>query len=233
METLASLFLVLLVPPNLFFNFLRSKFSVLIFFFFCFLCGQEHPELYVCGILRQLYSHRRFWVLMADTVWQSLCLFFVPVLAYRGGAGLFELGAVMYTAAVFMVNLHLALEVQHWNWISTLSIVGSLVLFLASTLAYAAVVAVPDYWVFYHTYGTAQCWVAVLLTLVVGLLPRLVVLVAIQAAAPSDIARARRAVAHGHARFARDAEAYQRARQAARHHAQGSILQVITESSEV
>lgn len=147
-----------------------------------------NPALYVYGAQGGLYTHRRFIWLLVDTLWQSLSLYFVPVLAYRGTAiGLFELGAVMYTAAILVVNLHLSLEVQHWNWVIATSIFGSVAVYFVASPVYALVVTVPDYHVFLHAFGGATFWLTVLLTVLVSLLPRFTALAVHQSFFPSDI----------------------------------------------
>ncbi len=81
------------------------------------------------------YRRWMFWVLLAEALWQSLALFFIPYFAYAGSdVGLWELGVVMAFAAVVVVNLHLALEISCWTWILAAVLGGSLALYFIISL---------------------------------------------------------------------------------------------------
>ncbi len=59
------------------------------------------PPLYLSGPLNTQYTRPLFWILMLETLYQSICMFFIPYLAYHtSDVGLYELGAVYTTVAV-------------------------------------------------------------------------------------------------------------------------------------
>ncbi|KAF5802366.1 putative P-type phospholipid transporter [Helianthus annuus] len=43
----------------------------------------KYPQLYGSGQKQESYNGKLFWLTIADTVWQSVVAFFVPLLAYR------------------------------------------------------------------------------------------------------------------------------------------------------
>lgn len=88
----------------------------------------KFPALYGVGQRAEGYNQLLFWLTMADTVWQSLVLFYIPFLTYREtNIDLYGLGSIWTLGVVLLVNMHLAMDVYRWNWISHVSIWGSIV----------------------------------------------------------------------------------------------------------
>lgn len=88
----------------------------------------KFPALYGAGQREQSYNQRLFWITMLDTIWQSLVLFYVPYMSYRqSDVDLYGLGSIWTFGVVLLVNLHLAMDVQRWNWLAHASIWGSIV----------------------------------------------------------------------------------------------------------
>lgn len=154
----------------------------------------SYPQLYGAGQREECYNSKLFWVTMADTVWQSAVVFFIPLAAYwkttvDGSA----LGDLWTLAAVVMINLHLAMDVIRWNWIIHTAIWGSMVATFICVIAIDAVPVLPGYWAVFHAMGNSAFWLCMIGVPVVGMIPRFVVKYVSQYYCPSDIQIAREA----------------------------------------
>lgn len=107
----------------------------------------KYPPLYGAGHRQGCYNGRLFWLTMADTLWQSLVVFYVPYFAYRhssvdGSA----IGDLWTLAVVILVNLHLAMDVIRWTWITHAVIWGSIVATFICIIIIDAIPTLPGYW---------------------------------------------------------------------------------------
>ena len=83
-----------------------------------------------------MYTRRLFFLNILDALWQSVCMAFIPVLAYwLSDISLFELGTIYTTTSVLVSNLHLALDVYHWTWVHHAAIWGSVVVYFIFSLS--------------------------------------------------------------------------------------------------
>jgi phospholipid-transporting ATPase len=125
---------------------------------------------------------------MLDTLWQSVVIFFVPLLAYWGtdidGP---SLGDLWTLALVIVVNLHLAMDVIEWNWITHNAIWGSIVATWICVIVIDAVPSLIGYWAMFVVAKQQEFWLCLLAIIVGSLVPRLVVKVLSQFYCPSDI----------------------------------------------
>lgn len=145
------------------------------------------PQLYRYGQEGRRYNSTLFWVMIADTVWQSLVLFYVPYFSVPGTEGsLWSVGQIWTYGVTLLVNIHLALEINHWTWIHHaamwLSAIGSFFIILILDL----IVAIPQYGSLLNTANKASYWLQILLILILALLPRLLVKIVRQKFFPSD-----------------------------------------------
>lgn len=86
----------------------------------------KYPQLYGPGQREENYNLRLFIFVMMDSVWQSVACFFIPYLAYRKSAiDSSSLGDLWTLSVVILVNIHLAMDVIRWNWITHVAIWGS------------------------------------------------------------------------------------------------------------
>nr|CAD1833124.1 unnamed protein product [Ananas comosus var. bracteatus] len=117
----------------------------------------KYPQLYGSGQREEKYNLKLFILIMMDTVWQSLAIYFIPFLAYRhseiDGS---SLGDLWLLAVVILVNIHLALDVIRWNWITHASIWGSIVATVICVMVIDSLVILPGFWAIYHVLGTAH-----------------------------------------------------------------------------
>ncbi|OAY73026.1 Phospholipid-transporting ATPase 1 [Ananas comosus] len=152
----------------------------------------KYPQLYGSGQREEKYNLKLFILIMMDTVWQSLAIYFIPFLAYRhseiDGS---SLGDLWILAVVILVNIHLALDVIRWNWITHASIWGSIVATVICVMVIDSLVILPGFWAIYHVLGTGSFWLCLLAIIVVGMIPHFAAKAVTEHFMPSDIQIAR------------------------------------------
>lgn len=106
-----------------------------------------YPKLYCSGHRHESYNLRLFWITMLDTLWQSLVLFYVPFFTYRYSTiDIWSLGSLWTIAVVVLVNIHLAMDIQRWVWITHLATWGSIVVTCLCMVALDSIPVFPNYW---------------------------------------------------------------------------------------
>ncbi|MCO5605923.1 hypothetical protein L7F22_060109 [Adiantum nelumboides] len=164
----------------------------------------KYPPLYGAGQRDENYNSLLFWITMLDTLWQSLVLFYVPLYTYQVSTiDIWSIGSLWTVAVVILVNLHLAMDVKHWTWITHLAIWGSIAstfgcLFVLDSIRQESFL--PHYRVIYKMSGTFGYWYDIILIVILALLPRFCVKVVVQRVWPSDIQIAREVEAKNQAK---------------------------------
>lgn len=119
----------------------------------------RHPQLYGAGQRHEAYNKQLFWITMADTLWQSLALFFGAFFAYWGSTvDLSSIGDLWILAVVIVVNLHIAMDVIRWNWIIHASIWGSILATFICVLIIDAIPSLPGYWYAFSLSSHHSCY---------------------------------------------------------------------------
>ncbi|KAH6803940.1 aminophospholipid ATPase 1 [Perilla frutescens var. frutescens] len=161
----------------------------------------KHPQLYGAGQRQESYNGKLFWVTMLDTLWQSAAAFFVPLLAYWGSnVDGPSLGDIWTLGVVVMVNVHLAMDVFRWYWITHAAIWGSIIATFVCVMVIDILPFLPGYWAFFHVVKTELFWACLLLIMVGALLPRFAVKVFVQYFGHNDLQVAREAEKFGNSR---------------------------------
>ncbi|XP_021296402.1 LOW QUALITY PROTEIN: phospholipid-transporting ATPase 1 [Herrania umbratica] len=154
----------------------------------------KYPQLYGAGHRQECYNKRLFWITMIDTFWQSAVVFFIPLLAYWGstidGSSIGDLWTI---AVVILVNLHLAMDVIRWNWITHAAIWGSIIATCICVIIIDALPSLVGYWAIFKIARTGLFWLCLLVIIIVALIPRFVVKVLYQLYTPCDVQIAREA----------------------------------------
>lgn len=154
----------------------------------------QYPKLYGAGHRNESYNLRLFWITMLDTLWQSLVLFYVPVLTYRNSSmDIWSMGSLWTIAVVVLVSVHLAMDIQHWLLVTHMATWGSIIITYMCLVLLDSIPIFPNYWVIYHLVTTRTYWLTILLITVIALLPRFLCKVIGQIFRPSDIQIAREA----------------------------------------
>ncbi|XP_061995950.1 phospholipid-transporting ATPase 1 isoform X2 [Rosa rugosa] len=88
----------------------------------------SYPQLYGAGHRQECYNTKLFWVTMVDTLWQSVAVFFIPLFAYWGSTiDTSSIGDLWTLSVVILVNIHLAMDIIRWSWITHAAIWGSII----------------------------------------------------------------------------------------------------------
>ncbi|KAG7554138.1 P-type ATPase cytoplasmic domain N [Arabidopsis suecica] len=154
----------------------------------------DHPQLYGVGQRAEGYSTTLFWYTMIDTIWQSAAIFFIPMFAYWGSTiDTSSLGDLWTIAAVLVVNLHLAMDVIRWNWITHAAIWGSIVAACICVIVIDVIPTLPGYWAIFQVAKTWMFWFCLLAIVVTALLPRFAIKFLVEYYRPSDVRIAREA----------------------------------------
>lgn len=162
----------------------------------------KYPQLYGAGQRDEAYNKRLFVWTMADTLWQSIVIFWAPLFAYWSSTiDVASIGDLWTFAVVILVNLHLAMDVVRWYWVTHASIWGSIVATFIAVMIIDAIPSLPGYWAFFHVAGSRLFWLLLLGIVITALLPRLFVKFLYQYCFPNDIQISREAEKIGHRRF--------------------------------
>ncbi|OMP06880.1 Cation-transporting P-type ATPase [Corchorus olitorius] len=154
----------------------------------------QYPKLYGAGHRHEAYNMRLFWITMIDTLWQSLVLFYLPLYVYKESSiDIWSMGSLWTIAVVVLVNIHLAMDIQRWVFITHVAVWGSIIITYACMVVLDSIPIFPNYWTIYHLAKSPTYWLTILLITIVALLPRFVVKVVHQIFWPSDIQIAREA----------------------------------------
>ncbi|XP_051130524.1 phospholipid-transporting ATPase 1-like [Andrographis paniculata] len=154
----------------------------------------KYPKLYAAGHRQESYNMALFWITMSDTLWQSLVLFYVPFFTYRDSSiDIWSMGSLWTIAVVILVNLHLAMDIQRWVYVTHIAIWGSIIVTYGCLVVLDSIPIFPNYGTIYHLVGSPAYWLAIMLIMVIGLLPRFIFKVSRQIFWPSDIQIAREA----------------------------------------
>ncbi|OAY39167.1 hypothetical protein MANES_10G072200v8 [Manihot esculenta] len=161
----------------------------------------RYPQLYGAGHRQESYNSKLFWTTMIDTLWQSAVIYFIPHLAYWASTiDAPSIGDLWTLAVVILVNLHLAMDVIRWSWITHAAIWGSIVATFICVMVIDAVPTLVGYWAFYEIAKEGLFWLCLLAIIVAALLPRFVVIVLHQYFSPSDIQISKEAEKFGNGR---------------------------------
>ncbi|XP_076922236.1 phospholipid-transporting ATPase 1-like [Bidens hawaiensis] len=153
-----------------------------------------YPQLYGAGQRHESYNSTLFWLTVADTLWQSIVVFYVPLFAYwKSDIDGSSLGDLWTLAVVFLVNIHLAMDVIRWTWVSHASIWGLIVATCICVIIIDVVPVLPGYWAIFNLASKGSFWICLLGIQIAAVVPRFGIKMFIQHCRPSDIQIAREA----------------------------------------
>ncbi|KAJ8753931.1 hypothetical protein K2173_000185 [Erythroxylum novogranatense] len=154
----------------------------------------QYPRLYCAGHRQEAYNMQLFWITMVDTLWQSIVLFAIPLFVYRDSTiDIWSLGSLWTIAVVILVNVHLAMDIQRWVYITHIAVWGSVLITYGCMVVLDSIPVFPNYWTIYHLAKSLTYWLTILIIIVVALLPRFLVKIVYQTFWPPDIQLAREA----------------------------------------
>ncbi|XP_042470971.1 phospholipid-transporting ATPase 1-like [Zingiber officinale] len=148
----------------------------------------KYPQLYRTGQRDERYSLKLFILIMTDAVWQSVAIFYIPYLVYRqstiDGS---SIGDLWTLAVVVLVNIHLAMDVRRWYWITHAAIWGCIVATAICVIIIDCISTLPGYWAIFKIMGTGLFWLCLLGITVAGMLPHFSAKVLKEYLMPSDV----------------------------------------------
>nr|XP_043607089.1 phospholipid-transporting ATPase 1-like [Erigeron canadensis] len=158
-----------------------------------------YPQLYGAGQRQESYNAKLFWLTIADTLWQSIVVFYVPLFAYwRSDIDGPSLGDLWTLAVVFLVNIHLAMDVIRWTWVSHASIWGSIIATCICVIIIDVIPVLPGYWAIFDLASKESFWICLFGIQIAAVVPRFVIKMFIQHCKPSDIQIVREAEKYGY-----------------------------------
>ncbi|KAG4983111.1 hypothetical protein JHK87_027860 [Glycine soja] len=161
----------------------------------------KYPQLYGAGQRHEAYNKKLFLLTMLDTLWQSMVIFWAPLFAYWSSTiDVASIGDLWTLGVVILVNLHLAMDVIRWYWVTHVVIRGSIVATFISVMIIDSIPNLPGYLAFFDAAGTGLFWLLLLGIIVTALLPYLVVKFVYQYYFPNDIQICREAEKIGYDR---------------------------------
>jgi len=155
------------------------------------------PELYYVGRLSTAYKPHSFWVNMADALYQSLVVFFLAFGSYMNtDVGIWYFGTLICSQCIVVMLVQLGIETKSWTIVHWLSMVVSVVLYLAFGLSYNAACYACDgltnpYWVMQSLMEDPNHYLVLLLSAVLSALPRLTCRVIQNVTDMSEVTRTR------------------------------------------
>ncbi len=129
-----------------------------------------HPELYRSGILNERFTSRVFWTWWLEGLWDSVVIYVLCVVAMQNNitkpngqmGGVDTTGFVVYSAAVLVVNVRLALVNNIWTWINWFFLFGSIAIWYLFGMLYSSsagyIVTTTMYWVFFDAMSDPSFW---------------------------------------------------------------------------
>ncbi|CAD5164992.1 unnamed protein product [Musa acuminata subsp. malaccensis] len=152
----------------------------------------KYPQLYRAGQRDERYNLKLFIFTMMDCIWQSIAIFYIPYLAYRhSDVDISGLGDLWILAVVILVNIHLAMDVFRWNWITHASVWGCIAATVICVIIIDSIWMLPGYWAIFNMMGTGLFWLCLLGIIVAGMVPRFATKALTEYFLPSDVQIAR------------------------------------------
>lgn len=173
------------------------------------------PQLYTRGIERKEWTQSKFWLYMADGLYQSVLVFWAAYLLYspanfvtHNGLGIEDvkrMGVYVAAVAVVVVNTYVLLNTFRWDWFTLLIQAISILLFFFWTGVWtSATGSVYFYKGAAQVFGQASFWALLFVTIVICLLPRFTVMSLQKIYFPRDVDIIREQVKQGHFDYLKD-----------------------------
>ncbi|WWD04928.1 hypothetical protein V865_002999 [Kwoniella europaea PYCC6329] len=154
------------------------------------------PQLYKRGIAGVEYTRTRFWLYMADGLYQSAVIFFVPFFCYGGGETwsssgrdtncLYDLGTAVAAAGVLAANSYVGINSRYWTVITWVIIIASTLLVFIWIPIYSFLAVFPYAGIVEVIYPTFTFWMTIGMTWAIAVGPRWLVSAFKQSYFPKD-----------------------------------------------
>jgi phospholipid-translocating ATPase len=175
------------------------------------------PSLYKRGIERKEWTQPKFWMYVADGLYQSILVFWSGYLLFApansvthnglGVGDISRMGVYVAGSAVMVVNLYVLFNTYRWDWLTLLIQAISSLLFFFWTGVYTSSTASDT---FYkggeEVYGQLTFWVLLLVTIIICLTPRYLAKGAQKVFFPRDVDIVREEVQKGKFDYLKDSD---------------------------
>lgn len=175
------------------------------------------PQLYKRGIERKEWTQPKFWIYMADGLYQSVLVFWSSYLLFwpantvtHNGLGVDDvkrMGVYVAVCAVIVVNLYVLFNTYRWDWLTLLIQAISILFFFFWTGVWTSS---PSSVYFYkgaeEVFGQLSFWVLLFVTVVICLLPRFTFKSAQKVFFPRDVDIVREQVRLGKFDYLKDSD---------------------------
>ncbi|KAJ8330941.1 phospholipid transporting ATPase [Batrachochytrium dendrobatidis] len=153
------------------------------------------PEIYVQGIYQTLYNMRQYWSYVLDAMYQSIVCYFFAFLVFEdktlhpGGldSGLESMGTTVAFSSILLVNIYAIVDWSSWTYITIVALLLTIGLWIMYVLIYASQVTSQQYGIISVLFHTPAFYLCVVLSIVVGLFPRVMMKFVQQYFAPTDV----------------------------------------------
>lgn len=139
----------------------------------------ERPGLYSSCRRGLAYRTHSYWLVLLESVYISVVIFFTAVWAYHDTAvDMWSFGLCNMTCCLVIMLLYVAIETRSWTVIHLLALAGSLIAFFILTLLFQSICVMcfnlpSTYHVMQNNIGEPVYWLVVIITTVAALAPRL------------------------------------------------------------
>lgn len=154
------------------------------------------PQLYIRGIQGLEYTRTKFWLYMLDGLYQSAVVFYIPYLVWTTGLAvswngktiesLADFGTTVAVAAIVTANTYVGINTHYWTILTWVIIPGSSLLMLLWTVVYSFLESFDFVDEVQRLFGGVTFWAAVILSVAIALLPRVLVKFVSTSFAPQD-----------------------------------------------
>ncbi|KAI5117600.1 hypothetical protein M0805_006713 [Coniferiporia weirii] len=139
------------------------------------------PQLYLRGIRGLDYTRTKFWLYMADGLYQSVVVYFIPYFAWslgpaiawngKGIDSLADFGTTIAVAAIISANSYVGLNTHYWTVITWIVVIGSSLIMIIWIPIYSLFNTVDFNDEVVVLYGEITFWATVILATSVALGP--------------------------------------------------------------
>ena len=152
------------------------------------------PQIYGTEGIKQIYySHQKFAIYFAESIWHSLVCFFIPVWFYWEAVNpsgyvisMVHLGTVMAVSAIMTVNLSVALDLHAWNYITHIGVWLSEFSILIYILFYSFIPNTPILGMTGDLFPDLNFWCTIIFCILISLAPRFLYYYATRVYKPTD-----------------------------------------------
>ncbi|KAJ3992228.1 phospholipid-transporting ATPase 1 [Lentinula boryana] len=143
------------------------------------------PQLYVRGIRGLEYTRTKFWLYMADGLYQSVVVYFIPYLVWTLGIAvswngktiesLSDFGTTVSVAAILAANSYVGINTNYWTVITWLVVFGSTIIMMLWITVYSFFFSSDFIDEVIILFGELTFWPTVIFSAAVALAPRFIV----------------------------------------------------------